>query len=59
VPDAAAVETILDLHTTARAGHPLATWGVAEGNPIHDAIRHVAAAAEVHLALDITQNRRR
>jgi nickel-dependent lactate racemase len=58
-PGLASLETILDLHSTARAGHPLATWGVVEGNPIPDAIRHGAAAAEVHLALDITQNRRR
>jgi len=58
-PGLASLETILDLHSTARAGHPLATWGVAAGNPIHDAIRHVAAAAEVDLALDVTQNRRR
>ena len=57
-PGLASLETILDLHSTVRAGHPMATWGVAEGNPIHDAIGHVAAAAEVHLALDITQNRR-
>ncbi|MBP1631877.1 MAG: larA [Acidobacteria bacterium] len=58
-PGLASLETILDLHSTARTGHPLATWGVAVGNPIHDAIRHVAAAAEVHLSLDITQNRER
>lgn len=55
-PGLASLETILDLHSTARTGHPLATWGVTEGNPIHAAIRHVAAAAEVHLALDITRN---
>ncbi len=58
-PGLASLETILDLHSTARAAHPMATWGVTVGNPIHDAIRHVAAAAEVHLALDITHNRRR
>jgi nickel-dependent lactate racemase len=58
-PGLASLETILDLHSTSRAGHPMATWGVTIGNPIHDAIRHVAAAAEVHLSLDITQNRRR
>ena len=55
-PGLASLETILDLHSTARTGHPRATWGVTEGNPIHEAIRHVAAAGEVHLALDITRN---
>jgi nickel-dependent lactate racemase len=58
-PGLASLETIYDLHSTARAGHPRATWGVTEGNPIHEAIRHVAEAGRVHLALDITQNRRR
>ncbi len=58
-PGLASLETIFDLHSTARTGHPRATWGVTVGNPIHEAIRHVAEAGGVHLTLDITRNRRR
>ncbi|MFH1330184.1 MAG: nickel-dependent lactate racemase [Actinomycetota bacterium] len=58
-PGLASLETILDLHSPARIAHPLATWGVAEGNPVHDGIRYAAAVAAVHLSVEVTQNSRR
>ena len=58
-PGLASLETILDLHSPARIGHPQATWGVTVGNPVHDAIRYAAALAAVHLSVEVTQNRRR
>ncbi len=56
-PGLAALETVLELHSAARIGHPEARWGVTEGNPIHDAIRAIAARARVTFNLDVTLNR--
>jgi nickel-dependent lactate racemase len=58
-PGLASLDTILELHSPSRMSHPSATWGITEGNPVHDAIRHVAAAADVHFALEVTINRNR
>jgi nickel-dependent lactate racemase len=57
-PGLAALETVLTLHDAARIGHPKATWGVREGNPVHDDIRAIAAGTgQVDLALDVVLNR--
>jgi lactate racemase len=58
-PGLAAIETVLDLHSAARIGHPRATWGVTEGNPVHDAVRDIAARADVTFNIDVTLNRER
>ena len=42
-PGLAGLDTVLVLHNAARIGDPNATWGVIEGNPVHDDIRAVAA----------------
>ena len=41
----------------ARIGHPNATWGITEGNPIHDDVREIARMVTVHFAIDVTLNR--
>ena len=56
-PGLAAIETVLDLHSAARIGDPRATWGIVEGNPVHDAVRGIAARAGVTFNLDVTLNR--
>ncbi len=57
-PGLAALETVLTLHDAARIGHPKATWGIREGNPVHDDIRAIAAGTgSVDLALDVVLNR--
>ena len=56
-PGLAAIETVLDLHSAARIGHPCATWGITEGNPVHDAVRAIAAQVGVTFNLDVTLNR--
>jgi lactate racemase len=56
-PGLAALETVLELHSAARIGHPRATWGITEGNPVHDAVRAIAARAGVTFNLDVTLNR--
>ena len=56
-PGLAGLETVLVLHDAQRIGHPNATWGVTEGNPIHDDIREIARMTGVHFAIDVTLNR--
>jgi nickel-dependent lactate racemase len=56
-PGLAGLETVLVLHDAARIGDPRATWGVTEGNPVHDDVRAIAAATGVTFALDVVLNR--
>jgi lactate racemase len=56
-PGLAAIETVLDLHSAARIGDPRATWGIVQGNPVHDAVRAIAAQVGVAFNLDVTLNR--
>ena len=56
-PGLAALETVLTLHDARRIGDPRATWGVTEGNPIHDDVREIARMVGVQMALDVTLNR--
>ena len=55
-PGLAGLETTLELHNARRIGDPRATWGVIEGNPVHDAVRAIAAATGVDFALDVLLN---
>jgi nickel-dependent lactate racemase len=56
-PGLAGLDTVLVLHNAERIGDPRATWGVIEGNPVHDDIRAAAAAAPPHFAFDVILNR--
>jgi nickel-dependent lactate racemase len=56
-PGLAALETVLDLHSAARIGHDRATWGVIQGNPVHDAVRAIATQVGITFNLDVTLNR--
>jgi len=56
-PGLAGLETVLTLHNAERIGHPNATWGVTQGNPIHDDVREIARLTGVDFALDVTLNR--
>jgi lactate racemase len=56
-PGLAGLETVMTLHDASRIGHPNATWGVTEGNPVHDDVREIARMVGVHFALDVTLNR--
>jgi lactate racemase len=55
-PGLAGLDTTLQLHNARRIGDRRATWGVCEGNPVHDAIRAVAAVAPPAFALDVLLN---
>ena len=56
-PGLAGLETVLVLHDARRIGHPNATWGVTEGNPIHDDVREIVKMVGVDFAVDVTLNR--
>ena len=56
-PGLAGLATVMTLHDARRIGHPNATWGIIEGNPIHDDVREIARMIGVHFAVDVTLNR--
>jgi nickel-dependent lactate racemase len=56
-PGLAALETVMTLHDAKRIGHPNATWGVTEGNPIHDDVREISQMVPPHFSVDVTLNR--
>jgi len=56
-PGLAALETVLDLHSATRIGDERATWGITQGNPVHDAVRAIATQVRVTFNLDVTLNR--
>jgi len=56
-PGLAGLDTVLTLHDAPRIGHPNATWGITDGNPIHDDVREIARMVGVHFAVDVTLNR--
>jgi nickel-dependent lactate racemase len=49
----AGLDTVMSLHNGRRVGEPKATWGIVAGNPVHDAIRAVAALAPPHFSLEV------
>ena len=58
-PGLAGFATTMHLHNAARIGSPNATWGITEGNPVHDTVREIAAITGVDFTLDVTINRDR
>jgi nickel-dependent lactate racemase len=57
-PGLAGLETVLHLHDVSRIGHPNATWGVTQGNPVHDDVREISLLTGVDFAFDVTLNRK-
>jgi nickel-dependent lactate racemase len=55
-PGLAGLDTVLELHNARRIGDPRATWGIVDGNPVHDAVRAIALATGVDFALDVLLN---
>jgi nickel-dependent lactate racemase len=56
-PGLAGLDTVMTLHDARRIGDPKATWGVTDGNPIHDDVREIARMVPVDFAIDVTLNR--
>jgi nickel-dependent lactate racemase len=55
-PGLAGLSTTMVLHDARRIGHSRSTWGVTEGNPIHDDVRDIARRTGVDFAFDVTLN---
>lgn len=56
-PGLAGLDTVLALHDAGRIGDERATWGVTVGNPVHDAVREIAASTGVDFAVDVLLDR--
>jgi nickel-dependent lactate racemase len=56
-PGLAGLDTVMTLHDAVRIGHRKATWGITQGNPIHDDVREIAGMTRVDFAVDVTLNR--
>lgn len=56
-PGLAGLDTVLVLHDARHIGHPKATWGITEGNPVHDDVREIARLTGVTFAVDVALNR--
>ena len=52
-PGLAGLDTTLELHNARRIASPMATWGVTEGNPVHDAVRAITSATGVDFSVDV------
>ena len=56
-PGLAALDTVLVLHDAKRIGDPRATWGITQGNPVHDDVRAITAGVGgVTFAFDVILN---
>jgi nickel-dependent lactate racemase len=55
-PGLAALETVMALHNAPRIADPRATWGIVEGNPVHDSIRETAATCMPQFSMDVLLN---
>jgi len=55
-PGLAGLDTIRELHSAVRIGDPRATWGVLDGNLVHNPVRAIAARADVAFGLDVALN---
>jgi len=59
LPGIAGEKTILGNHDAKMIGHPQATWGITEGNPLWEEIREVAARTEPTFLLNVALNKHR
>ena len=58
-PGLAGFDTTMRLHDAEMIGSSSARWGITVGNPIHDAIRRIAAHCGVDFSVDVAINRDR
>jgi nickel-dependent lactate racemase len=58
-PAVADIESIMHYHRAAVIADPRSTWGVLEGNPTQDQIRHNGALRPPHFCVNVTINRDR
>lgn len=58
-PGVADIAAIMRYHDARTIGDPLSTWGVLEGNPTQQRIRHDGALLPIDFCVNVTLNRRR
>ncbi|MGI8552537.1 MAG: nickel-dependent lactate racemase, partial [Dehalococcoidia bacterium] len=58
-PGLAGLQTVLECHNVDRIGSPMATYGVLDGNPVHEMVQAVAHMVPPSFSLDVTINKRR
>src|SRR5262249_15469526 len=59
MPALAGAQTIMSNHAAGNIGHPWATFGVTEGNPIWEGIRDVALLAGASFLVNVSLNDQR
>jgi nickel-dependent lactate racemase len=59
LPSIAGADSVLTNHGAKMIGHPDASWGITDGNPIWEEMLEVALATEPTLLLNVTLNRER
>jgi nickel-dependent lactate racemase len=58
-PAVADIASILRYHDAKTIGHPRSTWGILEGNPTQEIVRHNGALVPLDFCLNVTLNRDR
>jgi lactate racemase len=58
-PGVAGLPTILECHNIDRIGSPLASYGILDGNPVHEMVRDAAHLLPPTFSLDVTINKMR
>ena len=56
MPGIAGIETILTFHNAKMIGHPMATWGVLENNPLQEMTREVNTFCKPDFLLNVALN---
>ncbi|MDR3601376.1 MAG: nickel-dependent lactate racemase [Desulfosporosinus sp.] len=56
MPGVAGIETILTFHNAKMIGHPLATWGILENNPLQEMAREVNTFCKPDFLLNVALN---
>jgi nickel-dependent lactate racemase len=57
MPGLALLETVLNNHSSEKIDHPMARWGLTEGNPVWEEIRQAASMAAPTFLLNVALNR--
>ena len=58
-PGVADIDAIMRYHDAEMIGHPKTTWGVIEGNPTQQRIRHDGMLLPIDFCINVTLNRQR
>lgn len=57
LPSIAGAESVIDNHGARMVGHPNATWGITDGNPIWEEMLEAAKMTQPTFLLNVTMNR--